>query len=81
MRERKDYIDILSVLAAFGVITVHVSQKNWYGYIGSFDWRVFTVYTSIARVSVPIISLLVFAGSYAASSVIMKIPKIGRYLA
>lgn len=58
MRERKEYIDILRVLAAFGVITVHVSQKNWYGYIGSFDWRVFTVYTSIARVSVPIFFMI-----------------------
>lgn len=28
MRERKEYIDILRVLAAFGVITVHVSQKT-----------------------------------------------------
>lgn len=57
-QNRKDYLDILRALAAVGVIVIHVSSNNWFGYIGSFNWIVFTIYEGIARISVPIFFMI-----------------------
>lgn len=53
-QERIFYIEVLRALAAFAVIVIHVAGKNWYGRIGSFEWTVFTVYSGLAKFSVPV---------------------------
>ena len=57
-QQRKEYLDILRALATIGVIVIHVSSNNWFGYIGSFNWTVFTVYEGITRISVPIFFMI-----------------------
>lgn len=47
------YIDVLRVLSTLAVIVLHIAASNWYGYIGSFNWIVFTVYSVLMRFSVP----------------------------
>ena len=53
MEERKYYLDILRALATVGVVVIHVSANNWYGYIGSGDWIVFSIYEGLCKVAVP----------------------------
>lgn len=36
-----------------GVIILHVSANNWYGYVETNRWIVFTIYSAICRVAVP----------------------------
>ena len=57
-QQRKEYLDVLRALATIGVIIIHVSSNNWFGYIGSFNWMIFTVYEGITRVSVPIFFMI-----------------------
>lgn len=49
---RKEYLDVLRGLAAIGVIFIHVSANNWYGYIGSGQWTIFTIYEGFFKASV-----------------------------
>lgn len=56
--ERKQYIDVLRTIAMIGVIFIHVSAGNWYGYIGTADWFTFTIYEGVFRVSVPIFFMI-----------------------
>ena len=58
MEERKGYLDILRALATVGVIVIHISANNWYGYIGSRDWIVFSIYEGICKVAVPIFFMI-----------------------
>lgn len=50
---RKYYIDYLRVVLMIGVIILHVSANNWYGYVETNRWIVFTIYSAICRVAVP----------------------------
>lgn len=56
--ERIRYIDILRGLATIGVIVIHVSANNWYGYIGSKDWIIFTIYEGMCKVAVPLFFMI-----------------------
>ena len=58
LENRKQYIDILRALAAIGVIFIHVSAQNWYGYVGSTNWIVFTIYEGLFRFSVPVFFMI-----------------------
>lgn len=42
---RKYYIDYLRVVLMIGVIILHVSANNWYGYVETNRWIVFTIYS------------------------------------
>lgn len=55
---RKQYLDVLRAFAAIGVIFIHVSANNWYGFIGSNDWISFTVYEGLFKISVPIFFMI-----------------------
>lgn len=55
---RKSYIDVLRAFATIGVIVIHVSSNNWYGYIGSMDWIVFSLYQGLVKASVPIFFMI-----------------------
>lgn len=50
---RKYYIDYLRVVLMIGVIILHVSANNWYGYVETNRRIVFTIYSAICRVAVP----------------------------
>ena len=73
-QNRKGYLDILRALAAVGVIVIHVSSNNWFGYIGTFNWIVFTIYEGIARISVPIFFMI------SGSLLLSKIYSIKKYI-
>ena len=53
------YLDILKILATFGVITMHVAAIHWYTESpSSFNWKVFNFYDSIVRWVVPIFVMI-----------------------
>lgn len=56
--ERIRYIDILRGLATIGVIVIHVSANNWYGYIGSTNWIIFTIYEGMCKIAVPLFFMI-----------------------
>ena len=56
--ERKRYIDVLRCFGAIGVIFIHVSANNWYGFIGSADWTAFTVYEGLFKLAVPLFFMI-----------------------
>ena len=55
---RKQYLDVLRAFATIGVIFIHVSANNWYGYIGSANWITFSIYEGLFKVSVPIFFMI-----------------------
>ena len=78
--ERKKYLDVLRALSAMAVIVIHVSANNWYGYIGSYNWIVFTIYEGFAKVAVPIFFMisgcLLLNKEYTLRSLYSKIAKL-----
>lgn len=52
------YIENLRVLACFLVILCHVASMNWYGYIDTNRWVVFTIYTALSKCCVPIFVMI-----------------------
>lgn len=47
------YLEALRAVAALSVVALHLSAVNWFGYIGSFNWIVFTVIQGTMRFCVP----------------------------
>ena len=56
--ERIYYIEVLRAMAAFAVVALHVATNNWYGFIGSTDWIVFTVYGGLMKFCVPVFFMI-----------------------
>ncbi len=56
--DRIRYLDSLRALATVAVVAIHVAGNNWYGYVGSSDWMVFTVYAGICKFCVPIFFMI-----------------------
>ncbi len=57
--ERIGYFDLLKVVAAYAVVILHVSAQNWYkADINSAEWKVFNVYDSMVRWSVPVFVMI-----------------------
>ena len=57
--KRIEYLDLLRVIAIFGVIVVHISAQNWYSTdIHSMEWHVFNIWDSIFRCSVPVFVMI-----------------------
>ncbi|HEY5584062.1 MAG TPA: acyltransferase family protein [Ruminiclostridium sp.] len=55
MKSRVAYIDLLKVIAIFGVITIHISSSALYQFgIASIDWYFSVFWASIVRWSVPV---------------------------
>lgn len=52
------YLEVLRVLAACTVVMLHLAQGNWFGYIGSFNWIVFTVIAGFCRFCVPLFFMI-----------------------
>lgn len=52
------YLEALRALAALTVVMLHLVSVNWYGYIGSFNWIVFTVIAGAARFCVPVFFMI-----------------------
>lgn len=52
------YLEVLRAVAALAVVALHLSSVNWYGYIGSFNWIVFTVIAGTMRFCVPIFFMI-----------------------
>lgn len=58
-KERIFYLDVLRVLATFGVITIHVSAQNWYSTdIYSYEWNMFNIFDSLTRWAVPVFVMI-----------------------
>ena len=54
-KSRVLYLDLLKVVAAIGVVAIHVSAENWRKIdIYSADWAIQTIYDGIMRCAVPI---------------------------
>ena len=56
--ERKFYLDILKIVATFGVIFLHVFAKGFYGSLNTCSWYVAVVGDSLVRWSVPIFVMI-----------------------
>lgn len=52
------YLEVLRAVAALAVVALHLSSVNWYGYIGSFNWIVFTVIAGAMRFCVPVFFMI-----------------------
>ncbi|MGN0330513.1 MAG: acyltransferase [Kineothrix sp.] len=52
------YLDVLRAAAALAVVMLHLASVNWFGYIGSFNWVVFTVVGGFMRFSVPVFFMM-----------------------
>lgn len=56
--KRESYLDVLRILSALAVIVIHVSANNWYGYIGSSNWIIFSIYEGFAKAAVPVFFMI-----------------------
>lgn len=56
--ERKNYLDILKVIATFGVIFLHVFARCIKGPLNTYNWYVSVVGDSLVRWSVPIFVMI-----------------------
>ena len=52
------YLEVLRVVSALAVVALHLSSMNWYGYIGSFNWIVFTIIVGVMRFGVPVFFMI-----------------------
>ena len=52
------YLEVLRVIATFSVVLLHVAADKWYGEIGTFSWKIFTVYIGLTRFCVPIFLMI-----------------------
>lgn len=77
---REHYLDLLRAVSALAVIVIHVSANNWYGYIGSYNWIVFTIYEGITRAAVPVFFMisgsLLLSKRYSFKKLCLKIIKL-----
>lgn len=49
-RKRKDYLDVLRILATFAVVVLHVCASRWADVqVGSFAWNVLNIPGSLVR--------------------------------
>lgn len=57
--DRVEYFDLLRVLASFAVVVLHISAQNW-ATLGpdTAVWRVFNLYDSMVRWSVPVFVMI-----------------------
>ena len=61
MHSRKKNIsfDLLRILSAFMVVFLHVSSFDFYNYpVSSFNWKIYNIYDSMVRSSVPLFLML-----------------------
>jgi len=59
MKQRILYLEIIRVIAAIAVITIHVSSQYWAKVdLTSLDWQVMNLYDSLARVAVPLFVMI-----------------------
>jgi surface polysaccharide O-acyltransferase-like enzyme len=59
LQNRNIYIDLLRILATFGVIIIHVASSKWYDTsIETFDWQIINFYHSVVRWPVPIFFMI-----------------------
>lgn len=56
--EKIYYIDVLRAVATLMTVFIHVSLNNWYGYIGTTNWTVFTAYGCLVRACVPVFFMI-----------------------
>jgi surface polysaccharide O-acyltransferase-like enzyme len=53
------YIDLLRIVATFGVIILHTSASNWYSTpVRSFNWQIMNLYDSLVRWTVPVFVMI-----------------------
>ena len=58
-KERVVYLDILKIISMLAVVFVHISAQNYYLVEPqSFEWKVFNIYDSFARFSVPVFVMI-----------------------
>lgn len=56
---RNTYIDLLRIVATFGVIMLHTSASKWYDTpVNSFNWQIMNMYDSLVRWNVPIFIMI-----------------------
>lgn len=59
MSKRAVNMDLLRILASFMVVMLHVSAKRWHSVdVSSIDWKVFNLYDSAVRSSVPLFFMI-----------------------
>lgn len=57
--QRIEYFDLLRILATFSVVMLHVSAQNWFNVnINSYEWKIFNIYDSITRWTVPVFIMI-----------------------
>ncbi|MBE5867401.1 MAG: hypothetical protein E7293_00355 [Lachnospiraceae bacterium] len=58
-KERKFHIDLLRILACFGVIMAHTASQYWYDLpVESFQWMVSNSYNAVFRFCVPVFIMI-----------------------
>ena len=58
-KSRIVYLDLIRIFATFAVMMLHVSSQNWYFQeYTSFNWKIFNMYDSLVRFSVPIFVMI-----------------------
>lgn len=84
MKTRLEYINWIRAIATISVVVLHVASNNWYGYVGSANWNVFTCYLAATRFSVPIFvmisGVLFLRKEYSISVKRLYLHNIGRML-
>lgn len=82
--KHEPYLDVLRAFSATAVIVIHVTANNWYGYIGSFNWYIFTIYEGISKVAVPLFFMisgsLLLDKKYSLKKIYFKIFKLVIFL-
>lgn len=58
LEERFIYLDVLRIIAAFAVITLHVSATRFYASFPSTEWEFCNIYDSLSRWGVPIFVMI-----------------------
>lgn len=52
------YLEVLRAGSALAVVMLHLASLNWFGYVGSFNWKVFTVVWGLMQFSVPVFFMM-----------------------
>ena len=59
IENRIEYLDLLRIIAIFGVVVLHVAAQNWVKeFTNVFNWNVYNVYDSLVRWTVPVFVMI-----------------------